>query len=231
MRANVSTTTSEMSFGRDGAQCFRSALDPEVLDRLRAIISDVPSEKAGVRLIGIRRLNPLLSIEGAIGAIVRSVLGERARPVRAIMFDKTARTNWRLAWHQDRTIVVKRRIDVEGYGPWSNKSGLHHVAPPFHLLAEMLTLRVHLDDVGVDNAPLLIAPGSHRFGRVAEAEIKDAVQKCGIFACLAATGDIWLYATPILHASDAATVPSRRRVLQIDYSARDLPGGLDWLGV
>jgi len=42
---------------------------------------------------------------------------------------------------------------------------------------------------------------------------------------------IWLYATLILHASDAARVPAHRRVLQVDLAAADLPGGLKWLGV
>ena len=95
----------------------------------------------------------------------------------------------------------------------------------------MVTLRVHLDDVTPDNAPLLIAPGSHRLGRRAEARIEEAVRACGTLACTAAAGDIWLYATPILHASRAAARPRRRRVLQLDYAARELPGGLEWLGV
>jgi len=47
----------------------------------------------------------------------------------------------------------------------------------------------------------------------------------------ATLADIWLYATPILHASDAASQPLHRRVLQIDYSVGQLPGGLEWLGV
>lgn len=93
------------------------------------------------------------------------------------------------------------------------KAGLQHVAPPFELLAEMVTLRIHLDPVDAGNAPLLIAPGSHRLGRVPESEIKGAVARCGTFTCLAEAGDVWLYATPILHASDAATNPRRRRVL------------------
>jgi len=67
--------------------------------------------------------------------------------VRAILFDKNAKTNWSLAWHQDRTICVKQRIEVDGYGPWTTKGRMQHVAPPFDLLARMLTLRVHLDDV------------------------------------------------------------------------------------
>ncbi|WP_419756526.1 hypothetical protein [Brevundimonas sp.] len=36
--------------------------------------------------------------------------------------------------------------------------------------------------------------------------------------------------TLTLRPSGAET-PRRRRVLQIDYSADDLPGGLQWLGV
>ncbi|AHE53813.1 hypothetical protein [Sphingomonas sanxanigenens] len=95
----------------------------------------------------------------------------------------------------------------------------------------MATLRVHLDDVPDTNAPLLIAPGSHRFGIVAEPDIDRVVQACGQFACLAEPGDVWAYATPILHASSAAAVPRRRRVLQVDYAAFDLPGGLEWLGI
>ena len=57
------------------------------------------------------------------------------------------------------------------------------------------------------------------------------VDRCGTVACLASRGDIWLYATPILHASDAAANPRHRRVLQLDYSADDLPGDLEWLGI
>jgi len=103
--------------------------------------------------------------------------------------------------------------------------------PPFPLLERMLTLRVHLDPVPETNAPLRVAPGSHRLGRIAETDVPAVVSACGVVPCLADAGDIWLYATPILHASDRATAVSRRRVLQVDYSADALPGGLDWLGV
>jgi hypothetical protein len=106
-----------------------------------------------------------------------------------------------------------------------------HVEPPFDLLAGRVTVRVHLDAVPTTNAPPLIAPGSHKLGRIPTAEIPEVVCQCGIIACLAAAGDIWLYATPILHSSDAAAAPLHRRVLQIDYAVSQLPGGLEWLGV
>jgi len=179
----------------------------------------------------VEGLHDVLDSTGLIGNIAAREIGTGARPVRAILFDKTATTNWALGWHQDRTIVVAERREVPGFGPWTIKAGLLHVAPPFELLAGMVTLRVHLDTVGPDNAPLLIAPGSHRFGRVAETEIDGVVSSCGISTCLAEPGHVWLYSTAILHASDAAIEPRRRRVLQVDYAAGNLPGGLEWLGI
>jgi ectoine hydroxylase-related dioxygenase (phytanoyl-CoA dioxygenase family) len=220
-----------LSFVRDGAQRFAAAIDGTALLGIAAAVSHGLPERAGIRLQGIPALRPYLAADQPIGAIAASVLGAGAKPVRAILFDKTPRSNWRLGWHQDRAIAVRRRVEVPGYGPWSIKGGLHHVAPPADLLAEMATLRLHLDRVEEDNAPLLVAPGSHRLGRVAESAIAGAVERCGRVACLAEPGDIWLYATPILHASDAAVRPTRRRVLQVDYCARALPEGLDWLGV
>lgn len=213
-----------------GAHRFHGAVSDD-LETLFTILADLPSDRAGVRLRGIDRLSQCLASDGRIGAVAAEVLGDASRPVRAILFDKTAETNWSLDWHQDRTICVERRVAVDGYDPWSMKAGMQHVAPPFDLLARMVTVRVHLDDVSVENASLLIAPGSHRYGRIAIDDVPDVVRQCGVHACLAEAGDIWLYATPILHASDAAARPTRRRVLQIDYAAEELPGDLQWLGV
>jgi hypothetical protein len=220
-----------MTFQRDGAQLFPSALSQAALQGIFNALADVPMKRAGVRLHGIAALRQFLDVSGPVGTVAASVLGPPCRPVRAILFDKTAASNWSLGWHQDRTIAVAERIEVEGFGPWTIKDGLIHVAPPFDLLARKATLRVHLDPVPETNAPLLIALGSHRLGRIPEREVPHVVQRCGTFACLAHAGDIWLYATPILHASDAASEPARRRVLQVDFAVDDLPGGLRWLGV
>jgi len=219
-----------LTLAKDGARHVRAAalpLLPDICEALR----ELPSDHAGVRIHGIEALRPILASEGGIGAVAAEFLGQRCRAVRAILFDKTAETNWSLGWHQDRTICVKQQIDVEGYGPWTIKGGMHHVAPPFDLLARMVTLRVHLDDVPAENSPLLIALGSHIAGRVPIEEYDDVVARCGVYACLAEAGDVWVYATTILHASEAASVTGHRRVLQIDYSADGLTGGLEWLGV
>lgn len=221
----------QLTFWDDGAQLFRQALTSDQLRQLKEILSDLPPDQAGLRLRGVEGLAPFLAANGLIGGCAASVLKTACRPVRAILFDKTAATNWALGWHQDRTIAVKARAPVDGFEIWSVKSGMQHVEPPFSLLSGMVTLRVHIDPVPASNAPLLIAPGSHKLGRIPEEEVRDVVQRCGTVACLADAGDIWLYATPILHASDAATTPKHRRVLQVDFAAGELPGGLQWLGV
>jgi hypothetical protein len=221
----------DMTIQKEGAQLFEAALSFAQLSELERALADQPQDQAGVRLSGIAGLRPLLSPTGPVATIAASVLGQEGLPVRAILFDKNTDQNWSLGWHQDRTIAVRHRIDVDGFGPWSVKSGIVHVEPPFDLLASMVTVRAHLDAVPEANAPLLVAPGSHKRGRIPASEIPEVVRQCGIIACLAAAGDIWLYATPILHASDAASQPLHRRVLQIDYAVGQLPGGLEWLGV
>jgi len=214
-----------------GAHRLRSAMTDVERRGLDAALAGLPPDRAGIRLRGNATLRPFLAKDGPVGAVAASILGGGSRPVRAILFDKTAAANWSLAWHQDRTVAVGRRVEVDGFGPWTVKHGLLHVAPPFAVLAGMVTLRVHLDPVPATNAPLLVAPGSHRLGRIAEAEVADVVKRCGTAACIADAGDIWLYATPILHASEVARTPVRRRVLQVDFAAGDLPHGLEWAGL
>lgn len=220
-----------LKIGKDGAQLFSAAISTSELRDLEIALAAQPRDHAGVRLHNIPQLRPFLALSGPIGRIAASTLGAECLPVRAVLFDKSAETNWSLGWHQDRTIAVQERIDVSGFGPWSLKNNMVHVEPPFELLAGMLTLRVHLDPVPESNAPLLIAPGSHHRGRIPWSAIPEVVERCGIVSCHAEARDLWLYSTPILHASDAALKPRHRRVLQVDYTAGQLPGGLRWLGV
>lgn len=221
----------ELTFSDHGAQLWRAALTRDQLALLEMMLADCPRDQAGTRLRGVPGLKSFLASPGSIGCHAASVLGPACRAVRAILFDKTPETNWALGWHQDRTIAVRERVAVGGFGPWSVKRDMLHVEPPFDLLSGMVTLRVHLDAVPARNAPLLVAPGSHKLGRIAAGDVQEVVRRCGTVACLAEPGDIWIYATPILHASDAAVAPSHRRVLQVDFAAEQLPGGLDWLGV
>ena len=216
---------------RDGAVLAPGLLLDVQVEILRGLADEVVGARPGARLHGGERLAAILSTEGPVGALAARLTSEAARPVRAVMFDKTPETNWIVAWHQDRVIPIRERREVEGFGPWSTKDGVLHVAPPFEVLARMLTVRVHLDPVDAGNAPLRVALGSHRLGRVAADVATREAQALPQHVCLAHTGDAWAYSTPILHASDRAEPPRRRRVLQVDYADFELPGGLEWLGL
>lgn len=231
MASVIASRHGKLCLDANGARRFRAVLDTDSLAAIRRWLSVRLAGQPGVRLFGLAGLQRLMAADGALGTVVASEMVGVPRPVRAILFDKTASTNWALGWHQDRVIAVRRRIEVEGFGPWTRKHGALHVAPPFEILARMMTLRLHLDTVPETNAPLLIAPGSHRYGRIAGKDVLGVIERCGIVACLADPGDAWLYATPILHASEVAHQPGRRRVLQVDYAVGDLPGGLEWLGL
>ena len=216
---------------RDGAVLAPSLLSEAQIETLRALADEVVGGRPGARLRGHAELAAILSPDGPVGALAARLTSDAARPVRAVMFDKTPEANWTVAWHQDRVIPVRERHEVEGFGPWSTKDGVLHVAPPFAVLAQMITVRVHLDPVDAGNAPLRVALGSHRLGRVPSDAATREADALSQRVCLAKAGDVWAYSTPILHASDRADPPRRRRVLQVDYADFELPSELQWLGL
>jgi hypothetical protein len=106
-----------MIFAKDGALRIRAALDASDLQGLEDAVANLPPDQAGIRLYGISALRSFLASPGVIWKLAASVLGEAARPVRAILFDKTSSTNWGLPWHQDRTIRGGWRSKALGRGP------------------------------------------------------------------------------------------------------------------
>jgi ectoine hydroxylase-related dioxygenase (phytanoyl-CoA dioxygenase family) len=218
-----------LQLGRDGAEQYPGFVSIDAIGELQKLLSDEP-QCAGVRLFGNGSLSRWL-VENRLLDLVSHALDAPAHPVRAILFDKHAGANWALGWHQDRTIAVRSRSNEPGFSHWTTKAGVQHVEPPFWIIERMVTARIHIDPVRSSSAPLLIAPGSHRLGRISEAQIEAVVDHCGTSACLAEIGDVWLYGTAILHASERSVSSNSRRVLQIDFSADALPGALEWLGI
>jgi ectoine hydroxylase-related dioxygenase (phytanoyl-CoA dioxygenase family) len=161
-------------------------------------------------------------------SLVTPILGYAAFVVRGILFDKTEGANWKVPWHQDVTIAVKNRVEVEGYGPWSVKQGVQHVQPPASILQKMLSVRIHLDDCPSANGALRIIPGSHLAGKLSEAVIAGIVAEQEAIVCEVASGGALLMRPLLIHSSSAAATPQHRRVIHLDYANSSLPDGLDW---
>lgn len=180
-----------LTLARHGACHLPGAAD-HLLSTLETLAEPLSPARAGHRLEGSEIVRSLTKRGALLQQIAAEQIGPDARTVRALFFNKSDDANWALGWHQDRTIAVMERHEVQGFGPWTVKAGILHVAPPFELLAGMLTMRIHLDAVPEHNAPLLIAPGSHRLGLIREGDVADTVAQCGVRSGLAERGDIWL---------------------------------------
>ncbi len=160
-------------------------------------------------------------------ALASLAAGSKARPVKAILFDKTEGANWYVTWHQDLTIAVHERKDVEGFGPWSMKDGVPHVRPTLDVLQDMIALRVHLDDCPADNGAIKFIPGSHRSGVLDGDAISQWRGRVQVYGA-AKRGDIIVMRPLILHSSSPSVNPKNRRVLHFESATQDLPAGLKW---
>ena len=222
-------------FSEDGCSLLPS-VDTEIVSALKAALEE--ADFAGRQRHGaVYAIRNLLEAVPAVAEfarsaqileIVRAALGPECFPVRGLLFDKSASANWSVPWHQDISIAVRERKDVEGFGAWTIKEGVQHVQPPTSVLDSMVTVRLHLDPCGSANGPLRVIPGSHRYGRLSAAQIDDLRQRFTPRDITAESGQILLMRPLLLHSSSIAGDPGRRRVIHIEYASGPLPGGLEW---
>lgn len=148
-----------------------------------------------------------------------------------ILFDKNSDANWKVIWHQDLTIAVRKHRNVPGFGPWSEKDSVPHVQPPLQLLTQMVAVRLHFDDCTEENGPVRVIPRSHQIGRLDPEQISNLRARGPEVECIVPRGGVLAFHSLILHASSPARRPLHRRVVHIEYVAsswRELPGGLEW---
>ena len=223
---------------RDGFAILEDAVDSHTLTVIEKElqhleIDHLASQRAG-KAFGLRNLTiavPLtrdLANSNALRSIVQPVLGDTARAVRTIYFDKHKDANWKVAWHQDLTIAVREKVEVEGFRAWSIKAGITHVQPPVAILERMLTLRVHLDDTSEANGALRVLPETHRHGRLDPDQIQYWKQQQNVVTCSVKRGGVVAMRPLLLHSSLPSLNPTHRRVLHFEYASIDLPAGLDW---
>ncbi|HEY8563497.1 MAG TPA: phytanoyl-CoA dioxygenase family protein [Pyrinomonadaceae bacterium] len=224
----------------NGFGVLENALDAETVSGLRRTLAKLPASESVSRkneaVYGVRNLLNLapairdFSLSPAVRRIAESLLGEKARVVRAIFFDKTPGANWKVPWHQDLTIAVREKKETAGFAAWTRKAGIEHVQPPIEILEKMIALRFHLDDADETNGALKVIPKSHRGGRLGAAEIKLRREANETRLCSVKKGDCLIMRPLILHASSRGTNPKNRRVIHFECSPDDLPNGLDWYG-
>ena len=76
-----------------------------------------------------------LAVSRPVREIMETVLGPKCFAVRGIFLNKTRSSNWKVVWHQDLTIAVRERRDVDGFGPWTMRAGVLHVQPSVEVMS------------------------------------------------------------------------------------------------
>lgn len=224
-------------FYEDGFEIIPDVCSHECCDELAGTLSILHQRQEAKTQGKLGGLRNLLRVSQAVATLSRSVnlkslltnrMNKEVFPVRAIFFDKTASANWRVAWHQDVTIAVRKRIETPGFEAWSVKDGVAHVQPPCEILDGLATLRLHLDDCGRENGALKIVRASHLNGRLTPVQARELVQKNEVVTCEVSKGGVLLMRPLLLHSSSPSKNPSHRRILHIEYGSHELPNGLQW---
>jgi ectoine hydroxylase-related dioxygenase (phytanoyl-CoA dioxygenase family) len=215
---------------RDGFAVVPDVLPQSQVAELAAHVEPLLRElPAGVRSLAAKAAKVhQLAQSHEVRSLVQPVLGAGARLVRSILFAKSAEANWQVAWHQDLTIAVQQRAEVDGFASWSMKDEVQHVQPPVHVLERMLTVRLHLDRTDETNGALWLSPGSHLLGRIRASDAARTADQLGKELCAVQAGDALLFRPLTLHASRKATVDSPRRVIHLEFANVTLPAPLTW---
>lgn len=169
-----------------------------------------------------------LSLNSKVAELVEAVLGTAAFMVRSTLFDKTDGANWGVFWHQDLSIAVTERHEVEGFHAWTRKAGVQCVQPPVQIMSRILAVRLHLDDCFAANGALKVLPGSHRSDALTSNRIEEISSSVNEVVCEVPAGGAVLMSPLLLHASSPMISPGHRRVIHLEFTAQELPQPLEW---
>ncbi|RNC85320.1 MAG: phytanoyl-CoA dioxygenase [Balneola sp.] len=146
---------------------------------------------------------------------------------KAIYFDKPGESNWFVAYHQDLSISVDKKVELENYSNWTFKKGQYGVQPPIEILQDTITIRIHLDKTDEKNGALKIIPKSHLNGIIRTGskgwDIENEV------VCKVEKGGAMLMKPLALHSSNRTTNGKKRRVIHLEFNNHQLTKPLAWL--
>lgn len=159
-------------------------------------------------------------------ALIKGNFGKDLFVIKSIYFDKPEQSNWFVAYHQDLTISVDKKLELKNFGPWTVKQDQFAVQPPLEILQNIYTIRIHLDDTDENNGALKVIPGSQAKG-IYRPETIDWKKEKEI-TCNVEKGGVMIMKPLLLHSSSRSTNNNKRRVIHIEFSNQPLPEGLNW---
>ena len=158
--------------------------------------------------------------------IVAELFGDDFFTVKSIYFDKPENSNWYVAYHQDLTISVNKKIELAGFGPWTVKQNQFAVQPTLEILQNIFSIRIHLDDTDEHNGALKVLLASHNKNIYRPETIDWSIET--EISCAVNKGGIMIMKPLLLHSSGRTTNNKKRRVIHIEFSNQELPSELKW---
>ena len=159
-----------------------------------------------------------------VADLIDRYVGRSAGLVRILFFDKPPGSSWSLSLHRDKTIAVSEHHEPSApFDKPTRKAGVPHVEATQQLLSQMLTLRLHLDPMNVENGALFVVPRSHRELDATSTESTTDVH------CDA--GDLFVMRPLLLHGSRASSPDTslHRRVVHLEIAPNEeLPAPYRW---
>jgi ectoine hydroxylase-related dioxygenase (phytanoyl-CoA dioxygenase family) len=221
--------------GVKGYTVIEEIFRPDEIDAIAGCIIRASTSKPTFRksdgLFAIRQFlkevpeaQPLI-FNAKLNVVIAEYFGSGYFVVKSIYFDKPEQSNWFVAWHQDLTISVEKKVELPGFGHWTIKQDQYAVQPPVSILENIFTIRIHLDDTNEENGALRVIPGSHVKG-VHKLSVEKPANEEEI--CRVKAAGIMIMRPLLQHASNRTTSGSRRRVIHIEFCNSRLPGGLAW---
>ncbi len=225
---------------RDGFQILRGAVPRSMVEHLLDVCTQtLIQESESVRARSSR--GHVYAARNLIGSIpevttvwqceplidfLKKQLGDEFGLVRALFFDKPPDRTWALPWHKDTSVAVEdNAVDSDCFSRPTVKAGVPHFIAPDDVLRQMLTLRIHLDEVTDENGPLRVIPGSHH------SSDSDGEDVSAAMSILAQAGDVLAMRPLLSHCSGSSQPGTRRhrRILHLEFAeSRGLPDGVKW---
>lgn len=159
--------------------------------------------------------------------LIQNVFGQDYFVIKSIYFDKPEQSNWFVSYHQDLTISVDKKVELDDYTKWTVKQDQFSVQPPLDMLKQIFTVRIHLDDTDESNGALKVVPGSHLKDIYRPEDIDWANETEHI--CDVPKGGVMIMKPLLLHSSSRTTNNNKRRVIHIEFCNQELHAELKWV--
>ena len=192
------------------------------MSTLSSVLAEVPSNAGGKRWAGRDLASLLQSLP--MHSLVReiSALLPDSVVLRIVAFKKDAGANWFVPAHQDRSIPIPSATLPPGFSRATRKGDGWQAEAPIEVLQAMRNVRVFIDNATEDDGPLEVIPGSHRLGRIEQADIPGFGAGSDWHPLTGKAGEVAVLSPLLLHRSARAATPLGRRVLQLECIATEV---------